>query len=121
MFEKLGGTRVVDRIDNDVDYEDTAPDWIVKALEAMSKVAPAPAPEPHQPAPMPEAGSDKELIVFFGSQTGNAEELAEQIVEKANEEYGLEARVEDMQGYDFSSLKSARRVLIVCSTWGDGE
>ena len=46
MFEKLGGSRVVDRIECDVDYEDTAPEWITKALEAMSKVAPAPNPEP---------------------------------------------------------------------------
>ena len=91
MFEKLGGTRVVDRIDNDVDYEDTAPEWITKALEAMSKVGPAPSPEPG-----PEAHSEKELIVFFGSQTGNAEELAQSIVDKANDEYGLEARLEDM-------------------------
>ena len=71
MFEKLGGTRVVDRIDNDVDYEDTAPEWITKALEAMSKVAPAPAPEPQPEA----SGEDRSLIVLFGSQTGNAEEL----------------------------------------------
>ena len=28
MFEKLGGTRVIDRKDCDVDYEDTAPEWI---------------------------------------------------------------------------------------------
>ena len=68
MFEKLGGKRVVDRMDCDVDYEDTAPEWITKALEAMSKDVPAPAPQP-------EAGADKELIVLFGSQTGNAEEL----------------------------------------------
>ena len=91
MFEKLGGSRAVDRIDCDVDYEDTAPEWIEKALEAMSKLAPAPVPEPQ-----PEAGSDKELIVFFGSQTGNAEELGQSIVDKANEDYGLEARLEDM-------------------------
>ena len=89
MFEKLGGTRAVERIDCDTDYEDTAPEWITKALDAMSKVEPAPAPQP-------EAGSGKELIVFFGSQTGNAEELAQSIVDKANEEYGMAAVLEDM-------------------------
>ena len=26
-----------------------------------------------------------------------------------------------MEGYEFSSLKGVKRVLIVCSTWGDGE
>ena len=26
-----------------------------------------------------------------------------------------------MEGFDFSSLKGRKRVLIVCSTWGDGE
>ena len=60
MFEKLGGNRVIDRQENDVDYEDTAPEWIEKALEAMSKVGPA-------PAPMPEAGEGRDLLVLFGS------------------------------------------------------
>ena len=40
--------------------------------------------------------TNRELIVLFGSQTGNAEELAQSIVDKANDEYGLEARLEDM-------------------------
>ena len=60
---------MVDRIDNDVDYEDTAPEWVTKALEAMSKVGQT------EPAPQPDAGGDRELIVLFGSQTGNAEEV----------------------------------------------
>ena len=60
MFEKLGGNRVIDRQENDVDYEDTAPEWIEKALEAMSKVGLA-------PAPMPEAGEGRDLLVLFGS------------------------------------------------------
>ena len=61
---------MVDRIDNDVDYEDTCPEWITKCLEAMSKVGQT------QPAPQPDARGDRELIVLFGSQTGNAEEVA---------------------------------------------
>ena len=62
---------MVDRMECDTDYEDTAPEWITKALEALSKVSPAPSPEPS-----PEAGGDRSLLVLFGSQTGNAEELA---------------------------------------------
>ena len=61
---------MVDRIDNDVDYEDTCPEWITKCLEAMSKIGQT------APAPQPEAGGgDRGLIVLFGSQTGNAEEV----------------------------------------------
>ena len=26
-----------------------------------------------------------------------------------------------MEGFDFASLKGRQRVMIVCSTWGDGE
>src|SRR5699024_8834742 len=36
-FEALGGQRVVDRRDLDVDYEDDASQWLDKALEAFVK------------------------------------------------------------------------------------
>ncbi|GAB6924658.1 sulfite reductase subunit alpha [Rhodococcus erythropolis] len=37
-FEALGGTRVVDRTDCDVDYEDPAAEWIVRAVAAVAGV-----------------------------------------------------------------------------------
>lgn len=37
-FEALGGSRVVDRTDCDVDYEDPAAEWIVRAVAAVAGV-----------------------------------------------------------------------------------
>ncbi|MBP13142.1 MAG: hypothetical protein CMA71_06380 [Euryarchaeota archaeon] len=63
---------------------------------------------------------DRSLDVLFGSQSGNAEGLASKIVKVARS-YGLEGNVHDMDGFDFNSLSSKKRVIIVCSTWGEGE
>ena len=63
---------------------------------------------------------DRSLDVLFGSQSGNAEGLASKFVKTAKS-YGLEGSVHDMDGFDFNSLSSKKRVIIVCSTWGEGE
>ena len=63
---------------------------------------------------------DRSLDVIFGSQSGNAEGLASKIV-KVAKSYGLQGNVHDMDGFDFNSLSSKKRVIIVCSTWGEGE
>jgi succinate dehydrogenase/fumarate reductase-like Fe-S protein/flavodoxin len=63
---------------------------------------------------------DRELAVLFGSQSGNSEELASKIVKDATK-YGLIGKVYDMDGLDFNTLTNHKRVLIVCSTWGEGE
>jgi sulfite reductase (NADPH) flavoprotein alpha-component len=47
QLEKLGGTRLLDRVDCDVDYEDKAEAWIAELAEVISKKAvPAAAPVP---------------------------------------------------------------------------
>jgi len=63
---------------------------------------------------------DRSLEVLFGSQSGNAEGLASKIA-KIAKSYGLQGNVHDMDGFDFNSLSSKKRVIIVCSTWGEGE
>ena len=63
---------------------------------------------------------DRSLEVLFCSQSGNAEGLASKIA-KIAKSYGLQGSVHDMDGFDFNSLSSKKRVIIVCSTWGEGE
>ena len=63
---------------------------------------------------------DRSLEILFGSQSGNAEGLASKIA-KIAKSYGLQGSVHDMDGFDFNSLSSKKRVIIVCSTWGEGE
>lgn len=63
---------------------------------------------------------DRALTILFGSQTGNAAGLAEKTAKLAAN-YELAANVIDMDGYDPTNLVGAKRVLIITSTWGEGE
>lgn len=70
-------------------------------------------------APAAEAAL-KPLTILYGSQTGNAESMAELAAEQATE-HGMQAQVQDMDDVDLATLASSERVLIVTSTYGEGE
>ncbi|MDA8749385.1 flavodoxin domain-containing protein [Candidatus Poseidonia alphae] len=63
---------------------------------------------------------DRTINILFGSQTGNAAGLAEKTAKMAGN-YGLEPKIVDMDGLDPASLASMKRVMIITSTWGEGE
>ena len=63
---------------------------------------------------------DRSLNILFGSQTGNAAGLAEKTAKLAAN-YGLEPNIVDMDGFDPARLASMKRVMIITSTWGEGE
>ena len=63
---------------------------------------------------------DRDLNILFGSQTGNAAGLAEKTAKMAAN-YGMTANIVDMDGFDLASLASMKRVMIITSTWGEGE
>ncbi len=63
---------------------------------------------------------DRSINILFGSQTGNAAGLAEKTAKLAAN-YGLEANVVDMDGFDPARLATMKRVMIITSTWGEGE
>jgi sulfite reductase (NADPH) flavoprotein alpha-component len=60
------------------------------------------------------------LSILFGSQTGNAEGLAKRIAKEAGKR-GFAATVHDLAKYPTAQLASEERLLIVTSTFGDGE
>jgi len=66
------------------------------------------------------SAGDRTLNILFGSQSGNSEELAAKFAKRASD-YGMEATVHDMDGFDLSSMSSMKRALIICSTWGEGD
>ena len=142
-FEKQGATRLIDRVDCDVEYDDPAAEFTTSALDLIASAggaATSPTEEtPSESEETPGDGSeeseaetdsgdlegllstgDRSLILLFGSQSGNSEGLAAKISKDAKS-YGLEGEVHDMDGFDFNSLSDKKRVLIVCSTWGEGE
>jgi len=143
-FEKQGATRLLDRVDCDVEYDDPAAEFTTNALSLIassgtgsttsSEEGPileseeTPAEDDAESAVETSTGDlegllstgDRSLILLFGSQSGNSEGLASKIAKDAKS-YGLEGEVHDMDGFDFNSLSGKKRVLIVCSTWGEGE
>jgi sulfite reductase (NADPH) flavoprotein alpha-component len=60
------------------------------------------------------------VSVLFGSQTGNAENLAKRIAKEAGKR-GFAATVYDLSKYPVAQISSEERLLIVTSTFGDGE
>lgn len=61
-----------------------------------------------------------EITVLFGSETGNAQQLAENVTEKLKQN-GFHVNLVAMNDYKFNKLKKERCLLIVVSTHGEGE
>jgi sulfite reductase (NADPH) flavoprotein alpha-component len=76
---------------------------------AGGATATAPAPKPLEP-----------LTILFGSQTGNCEGLAKRIAKEAGKRE-FAPTVHDMAKYPLAQLPGERAVLLVTSTYGDGE
>ena len=60
------------------------------------------------------------ITVLYGTETGNSELLAMDIC-KLGEQSGLECVNFGMDEVDNSDCSEIENLLIVCSTWGDGE
>ncbi|WP_420538274.1 assimilatory sulfite reductase (NADPH) flavoprotein subunit [Methylotuvimicrobium alcaliphilum] len=66
-----------------------------------------------------EATAD-EITILVGSQTGNCEELAEQVHDLAAER-GLRTVIKDMGDYKAPQLKTEKYLLVIVSTYGEGD
>ena len=64
--------------------------------------------------------SDNSLLLIFGTETGNAEELAEDAANMAKG-FDLESTVMDMEDIEPDDISTSKRLIVVCSTWGEGE
>lgn len=65
--------------------------------------------------------SETAIKVFFGTESGNSESVAKAILKKAGKK-GLEAEGPvNLDGYTPEQLKAESRVIIVISTWDEGE
>src|SRR6187549_2357016 len=60
------------------------------------------------------------LTILFGSQTGTAEGLAKKVAKEAGKR-GFAPMVLDMAQTDLARLAAERNVLVITSTYGDGE
>ena len=63
---------------------------------------------------------NNKLDILFGTETGNAQGLAENIAEELTT-LGIENELSDLSECPISILSSIEKALIIVSTWGEGE
>ncbi|MEO3680079.1 assimilatory sulfite reductase (NADPH) flavoprotein subunit [Rheinheimera sp. FR7-31] len=90
--------------------------WVSGYLAASAQLAGQVA---GQAAPA-QAAATASLTILFGSQTGNARHVAEALAKQAQAK-GIAAKVIDMAEYKTTQLKSEQYLVIVTSTYGEGE
>ena len=84
--------------------------WLSGFLAASgTAVAPAAAPV-----------SAGKLTVLYGTESGNSEVLADRAV-KAAKKRGFQAVMKNMSEISLSELAKSTKLLVIVSTWGDGE
>ncbi|PCJ31573.1 MAG: sulfite reductase subunit alpha [Gammaproteobacteria bacterium] len=64
--------------------------------------------------------NNRPLTIIYGTQTGNSESIGDDIVALAND-YGLAAELVDMGDIEVENLADIERLLVICSTYGEGE
>jgi sulfite reductase (NADPH) flavoprotein alpha-component len=81
------------------------------ALTSPAALPAAPAAEPRKKIP---------LTVLYGTDSGNAEALADD-AKKAAAKLGFAARIADMADTEPSDIAKAEHLLVIVSTWGEGD
>ncbi|KAF2273522.1 NADPH-cytochrome P450 reductase, variant [Westerdykella ornata] len=68
--------------------------------------------------------SDKNCVVFYGSQTGTAEDYASRLAKEGHSRFGLKTMVADLEDYDYDNLDEFpedKLAIFVLATYGEGE
>ncbi|WP_018969221.1 assimilatory sulfite reductase (NADPH) flavoprotein subunit [Rubritalea marina] len=71
-------------------------------------------------AAAPAAAASVPLTVLYGTESGNAESLADKTVKEAKKK-GFKAVMKNMADLSVADLKKFENVAVIVSTWGDGE
>jgi sulfite reductase (NADPH) flavoprotein alpha-component len=74
-----------------------------------------------QPAPaQPQARPAEPITILFASESGNAERVAQDAAKLARKS-GFRPKIVDFADLDVGDLKEAGRLIVIASTWGEGE
>lgn len=66
----------------------------------------------------------KNCVIFYGSQTGTAEDYASRLAKEGSSRFGLKTMVADLEDYDFENLDQFpedKVAMFVLATYGEGE
>src|SRR5437667_7793837 len=81
----------------------------LEATGAVPQAEPAAAPRPAEP-----------LTILYATESGNAEKLAGDLAKVARKS-GLKPTLLDMADLELAALPATRRLVVIASTWGEGE
>jgi sulfite reductase (NADPH) flavoprotein alpha-component len=87
--------------------------WLAGFLAGLDAAHAAP-----QPAAPPQAAEP--LTILYATESGNAERLASDVAKSARK-LGFKPLLVDMADLELASLAKARRLVMIASTWGEGE
>jgi len=89
--------------------------WLAGFLAGVDASGGLLAPQPLAPVRPAEP-----LTIVYVSESGNSEKLAGDIA-KAARKNGLKPTIIDMADLELSALTSAKRLVVIAATWGEGE
>jgi sulfite reductase (NADPH) flavoprotein alpha-component len=88
--------------------------WLAGFLAGVESVSGTGA----QPAAPPRAAEP--LTIVYASESGNSEKLASDMAKSARK-LGFKPTIVDMAELDVATFASAKRVVVIAATWGEGE
>lgn len=68
--------------------------------------------------------TSKNCVVFYGSQTGTAEDYANRLAKEGSSRFGLKTMVADLEDWDYANLEQwpqDKVAMFVMATYGEGE
>lgn len=74
----------------------------------------------HAPSKRDQLRPDEGIWIYFGSQSGTAQQFSEDLKEQAGER-GLKAKVVDLEEFDEDAFVQHRCVVLVVATYGEGD
>ncbi|MBQ4837262.1 sulfite reductase subunit alpha [Pseudoalteromonas luteoviolacea] len=117
-MEQLKSNKKVPFLPQDIPFNDDQRQWLGGFLAGLhTRLL---VKEEHVSTTSAPQQQIKPLTIIYGSQTGNAEGVAEEAAEIAKN-HGLSPLVIDMDDADLTQLSQAERLLVVTSTYGEGE
>ena len=87
--------------------------WLAGFLAGVESVS-------GQAQPAAPARPAEPLTIVYASESGNCEKLANDMA-KAARKNGLKPTLIDMADLDLAALGSAKRLVVIASTWGEGD
>ena len=64
--------------------------------------------------------SISEIIIYYGTQSGNSKEFSNELSKEAKEKYQLKTIVTDLADFDPKDLLNKKLVVFIVSTYGEG-